>query len=186
MDFIVWVDWYFAPTYESYVPHFVSPKLVLCRFFILVGPTYELLCFNVKKILSPGMTSHANTVAEVKQWLKMQLMCLTTKSHKSLERKQEVCMSDIKTHVMHHDKQLTQQSYCLDDQFKQNELFRRTMTRTKEEVMLVHSTVKIHEEKIDTTWITVHMLSEKVKDLQKVVLDMKQKDVLTSSFFKEC
>ena len=95
-------------------------------------------------------------------------------------------MSDIKTHVMHHDKQLTQQSYCLDDQFKQNELFRRTMTRTKEEVMLVHSTVKIHEEKIDTTWITVHMLSEKVKDLQKVVLDMKQKDVLTSSFFKEC
>ena len=131
------------------------------------------------------MTSHAKTVVEVKQWLQMQLKCLTTKSHKSLDRKQEVCMSDIKKHVMHHDKQLTQQRYCLDDQFKQNELVRRTITRTKEEVISVHNTVKIQEEKIDTTWMTVLMLSEKVTDLQKIVLDMKQKDVLASSWFKQ-
>ena len=121
---------------------------------------------------------------------------MATKYNKSMEHKHDVCMTDIKEHLvhhddikehlMHHDKQYAQQTFYWDGQLKQNELFKRTMMRTKDEVMMVHSTVNIHEEKIDTTWTTVLMLSEKVKDLQKIVLDMKQKDVLSSSFFKEC
>ena len=132
------------------------------------------------------MTSHAKTVTEVQQWLRKQLKSLSVKSQKAVEQRHEVCMVDINKHLIRCDNELNQQSHFLYEEGKRTEFMRRTVVKTKEELAMINTLALENAEKIDTTWMVVQSLSEQLKNLQTIVLDIKHKDVMSASFLKQC